>query len=226
MTVQKKHSVITIDGPAGSGKSTVAKLVADRLGFAFLDTGAIYRALAFLAQTSQISWDDEDKLAQLAANLKIEFKRIHGTNRIFVNNQDISEQIRTPQISQGASQVSRHPKVRQTLLKFQREFANHNSLVAEGRDTGSVVFPNASTKIFLNASVHVRAERRYKELLASGHNVQLEKIQKEVEERDVRDSTRKVAPLCPAPDAIVIDTSDMNIDQVVEKIIGLCVKPP
>ena len=213
-----KKRVVAIDGPAGSGKSTVARLVAKRLGFIYLDTGAIYRSLAWLAQRKGVSWDDEEGLAKLCNEMEIGFEG----DRVFVNGEDVTSEIRTEEMGQGASVVSAHPKVRESLLALQRDFALKGGLVAEGRDMGTVVFPDAALKVFLVASVEERARRRWVELKERGVSPlpSLEEIEDMICQRDLQDSNRKTAPLKKAHDAVELDTTGLSIPQVVERIVG------
>ena len=209
--------VVAIDGPAGSGKSTVAKMVAERLGFTYLDTGAIYRSLAWMALRQGVSWDDEDSLAGLCSGMRIELR----DSRVFVNGADVSGEIRTEEMGRGASQVSAHPRVREALLELQRGFCERGGLVAEGRDMGTVVFPDAALKVFLVASPRERAMRRWKELKGRGVSPlpSLEEIEAMMEERDRQDSKRKTAPLKKAPDAMELDTTALSVEQVVERVV-------
>ncbi len=211
--------VITIDGPAGSGKSTVAKIVAKELGFLYLDTGAIYRALGYLALSKGIDLNDEDKVVKLIDEMELDIKIQEGSQRIYLNKEDISEKIRTEEIGMAASTVSKHPKVRKALLDLQRRFALKNNLVAEGRDTGTVVFPEAKVKIFLTATPEVRAKRRLKELKEKGMHVNYNEILESILKRDRQDSERETAPLKPADDAVIIDTSELTVEEVVEKVL-------
>ncbi len=210
--------VIAIDGPAGSGKSTVARLVAQRLGFTYLDTGAIYRSLAWLAKERGVSWEDGDSLSLLCRDMHIEFK---GRD-VWVNGQDVTNLIRTEEMGRGASKVSAHPPVREALLDLQRDFARDDvGLVAEGRDMGTVVFPRAALKVFLVASAKERAMRRWRELRDRGVSPlpPLEEIEESIERRDRDDSSRKTAPLKKSKDALELDTTGLTIDQVVEQIV-------
>lgn len=215
------HLVVAIDGPAGSGKSTVARRVASFLEYTLLDTGAIYRSVALLADEGGISWDDGQALARLAGSMDLRFRRHGDENRVLVNGRDVSKAIRSPHISMGASRVSALRPVREALLELQRQVARQGPLVAEGRDMGTVVFPDASVKVFLVASPEVRARRRHRELVAAGREVALEDVLAQQNERDAADSSRAVAPLRAAPDAVSVDTSEMTIDQVVEKVLEL-----
>ena len=207
--------VIAIDGPAGAGKSTVSRLVARRLGFFLLDTGAIYRSLALLAQLEGIDSGDAEALAARAARLAVRFEDGEGGQRVLVDGNDVSDAIRTAEISAGASRVSAHPGVRDALLELQREIARRGGCVVEGRDIGTVVLPWAPLKFFVTASVEERARRRHAELLARGQLADLAEVEIEIRERDRRDETREVAPLKRAADALLVDTSTMAIDEVV-----------
>lgn len=216
-----RRIVVTIDGPAGAGKSTVAKQLARRLGYRLLDTGAIYRAVALLAQRRGIAWTDADACARVAHDLDISYQWIGDTNHVLVAGEDVSEAIRTPEISQGASQVSAHPAVRAALLDIQRRVAEGGGLVVEGRDTGTVVFPSAEAKFFLTATEEERARRRVAELSAKGTAVDYEQTVREIRERDQRDASRDVAPMKPATDAVLVDSSTQTIEQVVESLAKL-----
>ena len=210
-----KKLVVTIDGPAGAGKSTVAKQLARRLGYRLLDTGAIYRAVALTAHRRATPWSDAAGCAELARTLDIRFDFVGDTNHVFLGGEDVSAAIRTPEISQGASQVSAHPPVRAALLELQRRLAAGGGVVVEGRDTGTVVFPHAAAKFFLTATEEERARRRVAEL---GPTADYEKTLREIQERDQRDASRDVAPMVPAPDAVLVDSSTQTIEQVVESL--------
>jgi len=202
--------VITIDGPAGTGKSTAARGLAARLGFEVLDTGAMYRAVALAAMRRTISLHDAEALSELLRNVRLDFR----SGQMLLDGEDVSTAIRQPEIAQAASQVAAVPLVRQHLVRLQRQAAEGRNIVAEGRDQGTVVFPDAAVKFFLTASPQARAERRRRELASRGLERDLGDILAEQAERDHRDSTRQVAPLTPAPDAIVIDTTHRSIDDV------------
>jgi len=206
--------VVTIDGPAGSGKSTMAKALAMALGWHKLDTGAIYRSLAWYARQQQVSWDDETGLATLCETLPLRFEG----DRVYMADDDITTAIREPEMSRGASVVSAHPAARAALLDLQRNLAAVEPCVAEGRDTGTVVFPNAFMKFFLNATLEQRAQRRYLELSEAGQQVSLDDIRKAEQERDERDSNRAVAPLCKPDDAVEIDSTTMSIQDVLKEM--------
>ncbi len=206
-------TVIAIDGPAGSGKSTLAKLLAARLGFAYLDTGAMYRAVAYLALHEGVAADDGASLAALAREARISFA-LDG--RIVAADRDLSEEIRRPAVSAAVSEVSAHAEVRSVLLDEQRRIGAAQDVVIEGRDIGTVVFPEAPVKLFLTATPEVRAERRRKELIAGGEHVGADETLQAIVARDAYDSQRAVAPLCRAADAIELDTSGLDVDQVVE----------
>ena len=220
--------VVVIDGPAGAGKSTIARNLARKLGLSMLDTGAIYRTLALASRHAGVAWDDEAGLAALCRGLPIRFEtRGDGTQRVLLADQDVSEAIRTAEITVGASQVSAHPAVRSELLSVQRALGARGC-VAEGRDMGTVVFPQASHKFFLTASPLVRATRRRDELLARGADdvPSVDDVRRSIEERDLRDSTRETAPLTQAADAVRVDTSEMDPDAVVEHLLKLIAGAP
>jgi CMP/dCMP kinase len=208
--------VVAIDGPAGAGKSTTARQLATRLSFSFLDTGALYRAVALCARQKGIDWSDATGLAALAAALDLRFEGSGADSRVIVGEQDVTSGIRAPEISEGASRVSAFPEVRAALLQLQREIGVRGRIVAEGRDTGTVVFPSAPAKFFLTAPVAVRAERRTRELRAAGRQVDPAEVQREMELRDERDRTRAVSPLRKADDAVEIDTAGRTADEVVD----------
>lgn len=213
-----RRIVVTIDGPAGAGKSTVARQLARHLGYRLLDTGAIYRAVALLAKRQGVAWTDPAGCAAIARDLDISYEFIGDKNHVFVAGEDVSAAIRTPEISQGASQVSAHPPVRNGLMEIQRRVAKDGGLVVEGRDTGTVVFPHAEAKFFLTATPEERARRRVAELTATGQPVDYAKTLSEIIERDERDSSRDVAPMKPANDAVLVDSSTQTIEQVVESL--------
>ena len=213
--------LVVIDGPAGADKSTIARAVADRLGVVLLDTGAIYRTLALVARRRQVPWDDERGLVDIASDLPIAFVEVDGRQRVMLGDEDVSEAIRTTEISEGASQVSAHPGVRQALLEIQRA-VGAKGCVAEGRDMGTVVFPHAPHKFFLTADLPTRARRRHEDLrvVEGAAAPSLQDLEAKMATRDARDSGRAVAPLRPAEDAIEVDSSGLSIAQVLDVIFG------
>lgn len=207
--------VIAIDGPSASGKGTVAQRVAEALGFHYLDSGAIYRIAALAARARDISWQDEVALAQMANTLDIRFEG----GEILLNGEIITDAVRTEEISRGASEVAVHPALRNALLALQKSFRQAPGLVADGRDMGTVVFPDASTKIFLTASAEVRAERRYKQLMEKGNHANLRDILQDLQTRDARDRARPVAPLQQSEQARLLETSQISIEQAVNTVL-------
>ncbi len=210
--------IITIDGPVAAGKTTAARRLAARLGLPLLDTGAIYRCVALAARRQNLDWHDEPAVAQVAVDLRLRFTDMRGTQQVRLDGFDVSEPIRHPKISEGASIVSAHPGVRAALLAVQRRQAEAGDLIAEGRDTGTVVFPAAEWKFFLTAAVQVRAQRRLLELHGKGVSTDLPNVLQEIRARDHRDSTRELAPLVPASEAITIDSTRLSIEQVVARM--------
>jgi len=221
MSAQADSFVVAIDGPAGAGKSTVAKSLSARLGYTFLDSGALYRAGAWAARRRGIAWSDSCALGQLIRNLAIRFVDRDGARRIEVDGDDVTEEIRRPEISEGASQVSAFVEVRAGLLALQRRIGSSGRVVAEGRDMGTVVFPDARTKFFVTAPIEERARRRTLELAASGRPQDFDVVLTEMRLRDERDSTRTVAPLRRAEDAIEIDTGGLNPEEVVSRMAAV-----
>ena len=214
--------IITIDGPSGAGKGTAARLIALELGFHLLDSGAIYRILGLAATDAGVELDDIDALVSLSNSLDLSFPYNAQGTEIVLNGVSVGDQLRTQAVADAASQIAVHPPVRDALMGLQRRQARDPGLVGDGRDLGTIVFPDANLKIFLDASVEVRAERRYLELIQSGQTVERSVILRNLEIRDVRDRTRKVAPLVPADDAYVIDSSDKTAAQVVADVRDLC----
>lgn len=211
--------VVALDGPAGAGKSTAARMLAERLDYVLVDTGALYRGVALAALDRGVSWDDGPALGSLVDALVLTFARdADGRQRLQIDARDRSGEIRTPQISDGASRVSRHREVRGSLLGLQRRLGEAGKVVLEGRDIGTVVFPDAEVKVFLTASDEARAQRRFDELSKAGHAVSFDEVLAEIRERDKRDSERDIAPLKPAGDAILMDTSGITLDEVVARL--------
>jgi len=216
MTDSKRYiPVIAIDGPSASGKGTVAQLVAEQLGYHYLDSGALYRIVALAALNNKVSWQDESALAKLAGELDIRFEN----GEIYLNNEIVSEQVRTEQMGKGASEVAVHTALRRALLDLQHSFRKAPGLVADGRDMATVVFPDAATKIFLTASAEIRAERRYKQLMSKGIHANLADILQDLQQRDARDRERSVAPLQQAEDARLLETSQLSIAQAVQAVM-------
>lgn len=211
--------IVTVDGPSGAGKGTLCYALAEKLGFALLDSGAIYRVLALAALKSAVDLDDESGLAALARKLDVQFLPVDGAVRVLLGGEDVSASIRTQAVAEAASRVAVFPAVRAALLQLQREFAQDSGLIADGRDMGTVVFPAAAAKLFLDASVEARAKRRYKQLQSQGIDGNFAQILAEVKARDERDRNRAVAPLKPAEDALVLDSTALSIDEVVKQAL-------
>lgn len=213
--------IIAIDGPSGSGKSTTARAVAKKLGFVFLDTGAMYRALTLLALENDIEPADEAKLSALAAKIDIKFADADDGQKVYVDGRDITDDIRTPEVTRAVSEVSAHPKVRELLVAMQKQVGQRQNIVAEGRDTTSVVFPDADLKIYLIASIEERARRRLKDFERMGKSTTLADQIRDIKRRDDYDSGRSASPLMKTSDSIEVDTTDMSIDQQVDRIVEL-----
>ncbi|MCU0698828.1 MAG: (d)CMP kinase [Myxococcaceae bacterium] len=215
--------IVAIDGPAGAGKSTVSKILARRLDFTLVDTGAIYRCVALKARRQGLALDDDARLEQLLGTLDVSFHVEEEVNHVFLEGEDVSEAIRTPENSLAASQVSSRPVVRAHLLDLQRRLALHaqHGAILEGRDIGTVVFPDADVKVFLFANPEIRARRRYEELFEKGHEKPIDQVLSEQNRRDREDSEREVAPLKPAADAVQLDSTDLPLSEVVQRIEDL-----
>ncbi|MBQ4335258.1 MAG: (d)CMP kinase [Myxococcaceae bacterium] len=213
--------IVAIDGPAGAGKSSVSKAIAERLSFSLVDTGAIYRCAALAARRAGIAADDDTALGTLTGTLAISFKMASGENRVFLGGEDVSEAIRTPENSSFTSQVSARPVVRQALLDLQRQLARTSprGAILEGRDIGTVVFPDADVKLFITASDEARANRRFAELTAKGIETTFDKVLADQRARDLADETREVAPLRAAEDALIIDTTALSLQGVIDRVI-------
>jgi cytidylate kinase len=215
-----KNIIVAIDGPAASGKSTAAKRLAKALGFLYLDTGAMYRAITYAVIKNNI-FDDLKKITEFVKNLDLRLKYENGLTRVFINSDEVTDYIRTPEVSGKVSEISRIPEVRQEMVKLQRKISSQGNLVAEGRDITTVVFPSADVKIFMTASLEERAKRRYKEHLERGDTVTFEEVKENLIKRDKIDSGRKVSPLKKADDAIELDTTDLSVDEELQKMIDL-----
>lgn len=209
---------VAIDGPAGAGKSTVAKGAAKELNYIYVDTGALYRTIALNALRLGII-DNEKSIVDSLGSLRVELKYIDGCQAVILNGEDVSDFIRTPEISMGASKVSAIPEVRTFLLETQREIARNNNVIMDGRDIATVVLPDAQVKIFLFASPECRAKRRYDELIEKGENVNYEDVLQDVNQRDYQDSHREIAPLKPSEKSIMLDTSDLKLEESIEAVV-------
>ena len=219
--MQESIPVITIDGPSGAGKGTVARIVAEQLGWHLLDSGAIYRVLAVAAQHHNISVEDEESLLPVAAHLDVQFQiSTVGEGSVILEGEDVSNAIRTEEIGALASKVAAFPRVREALLRRQRAFKVTPGLVADGRDMGTVVFADAPVKVFLTASAEERAQRRFNQLKGKGFDVKIGRLLDDIRQRDERDQTRKVAPLVPAEGALIVDSTELSIEEVVGKILS------
>ena len=215
---------IAIDGPAGAGKSTIAKKLAKDLGFVYVDTGAMYRAMAYFFLQNNISSDDETAISAACENVDVTIKYENGQQQVILNGENVNGVIRQEKVGNMASATSIYPAVRTKLVELQRELAKTQNVIMDGRDIGTVVLPNANVKVYLTASVDERANRRYKELIEKGMEVNLLDIKKDIEERDYRDMNRENSPLKQASDATLIDSSKMTIKEVVDEILKLCNK--
>lgn len=209
---------IAIDGPAGAGKSTIAKNLAQKLGYIYVDTGALYRAVGLNALRCGYDTKDESLITGTLKNINVELKFVDEVQKIYLNGEDVSQDIRTPQASMAASNVSAIASVREYLFDLQQDIAIKNNCIMDGRDIGTVVLPNAQVKIFLTASVEERANRRYKELIEKNIDVDYNSVLEEMKQRDFQDSNRKIAPLKPADDAIIVDTTNKSLPQVISDI--------
>ena len=217
--MKKNGLIIAIDGPSGAGKSTVARLLAQRLGFIYIDTGAMYRAIGWKAKQERVDPENEDKLAELCGRTTVTIKKDNSDPRFYVDGFDVTGEIRTPEMGMMASAVSKSPVVRARLLTLQRELGMNGGVVMDGRDIGTVVFPDADLKFYLEARAEERGRRRYLELKEKGMDVDLLQITQEIRDRDQQDSGRLIAPLKKADDAFLIDSSTMSIDQVLDHML-------
>lgn len=211
---------VAIDGPAGAGKSTISKGAAKKLGFIYVDTGALYRTIALNAARNGVL-DDPDGVVKMLADTKVALAFENGVQCVYLNGEEVSAYIRTPEISMGASKVSAIPQVREFLLELQRDIARKNNVIMDGRDIGTVVLPDAQCKIFLTATPECRATRRYKELVEKGENVKYEDVLADVNARDYNDSHREIAPLKPTDESIIADTSELKLDESVDMIVKI-----
>jgi len=220
--------IITIDGPSGTGKSTIAKLLAERLGFVFFDTGAMYRALTYQILKEHIPLDDQDKISALLRDFNFRIETLSNEKKYYVGDEEVTEQIRSQKVTKHVSEVAALQVVRDSLVHMQRRFAENSDSVFEGRDMGTVVFPNAQLKIYFTASSEIRADRRYHEFLskhsAEAHHLTKQQVHEDIIRRDAYDSSRQISPLRPAEDAYLLDTSHLTIDEVVEHILSLLPK--
>ena len=216
-----KRISIAIDGPAAAGKSTVAKVVAKKLSYVYIDTGAMYRAITYAALEQKVDIENEEKLMEVVKNVNIEFQQGENTQLVFLNGQDVSEVIRTPEVTNRVSIVAKHRLVREEMVRRQQELAEKGGVVMDGRDIGTHVLPDAEVKIFMLASVEERAERRHLENINKGFDSNLEQLKKEIAQRDKLDSEREVSPLKKADDALELDTTSLSIEEVVQKIMSI-----
>lgn len=212
---------IAIDGPASAGKSTIAKKIAEKLGLIYLDTGAMYRSLTYAAVKNEVSFEDEEALVSLLDTCNISFKMENGVQKVSLNNEDVTEYIRNIKVTNHVSEVSSHVAVRKEMVSRQQEIAREGGIVMDGRDIGTVVMPHANLKIFLNASAEERASRRYQELRSNGVKVSLQQLTEDMKARDHYDTHRVASPLKKAEDAIELNTTNMNIDEVINKMLSL-----
>ena len=212
---------VAIDGPVGAGKSSIAKECAKRLGFIYVDTGALYRCIGLFCDRNGVNIDDASRVEAALSHITLDVKIKNGTQHVYLNGYDVSEEIRLPEISMAASKVSAIPAVREYLLQFQRDMAASQNVIMDGRDIGTVVLPNAEVKIYLTADAEVRAKRRYDELIAKGNKVTFESVLADLNQRDRNDMTREIAPLKQADDAVLADTTKLDFDSSCELIIGI-----
>lgn len=220
-SVWNKMKAVAIDGPAGAGKSTIAKHIAHRLGFIYVDTGALYRAVAYFVLQHDISMSDVEHLDRALSAMHLDLRFIANEQRVFLNNIDVSDQLRSTTVSMQASQISAMKSVRAFLLALQKDIAQHNNVIMDGRDIGTVILPHADVKIFLTATAEDRAKRRYRQLLQHGTQVDFQQLLTEIQQRDYNDSHRALAPLKQAPDAIVVDTTGNTLEQSIQLLTNI-----
>lgn len=212
---------IAIDGPAGAGKSTIARAAASKLGFIYVDTGALYRSIGLYCLNNNIETTDRTEVERILPDISVQLKYLDGTQRVILNDNDVSEEIRKPECSMAASNVSAIPAVREFLFELQRKMARENDVIMDGRDIGTVILPDAEVKIFLTASPEERANRRFKELVEKGNNPDYDELLKEINQRDYNDMHRETAPLKQADDAILFDTTTLGKDEVVDELLKI-----
>jgi cytidylate kinase len=212
---------IAIDGPSGAGKSTIARILAQKLGYIYVDTGALYRATGYAVTARGVDYHDAAAVEALLPSLSVSLRYVDGAQRVYVGDEDVSDKIRTPEMSMAASAVSAQPPVRAFLFQLQQDIAAENNVIMDGRDIGTVVLPHAQVKIFLTASAEDRARRRYEELIEKGQDVTYEDVLADMKERDYNDSHRAIAPLKPADDAVLVDTTGYELEQSVERLATL-----
>ncbi len=213
--------IVAVDGPVGAGKSTVARNVAKKLGFSYVDTGAMYRAIGLYCYEHKVNMDDAESIAKASVNARVELVNTKNGQRTLLNGKDVSDKIRLPEIAMATSKAAAVPEVRSALVKAQRKAAESADVIMDGRDIGTCVFPDADVKIFLTASPEIRAERRFRELRAKGSDTDYETVLKELKERDYIDSHREITPLRMAEDAVMVDTSDLDFDETCAKICDI-----
>lgn len=212
--------IVAIDGPAGTGKGTVTKIIAEKLNLIYIDTGAMYRAVTLKAIRNEIKPEEQEKLEKMLKDISVKFNKVNGEQQVLLDNEDVSKEIRTPLIDNMTSKYSAIQQIREKMTVLQREMKNQGNIIMEGRDIGTVVFPDADVKIYLDASLEEIANRRYKQYQEKGIQCTYEEVKKEIEERNKRDKNRSLAPLKQAEDAVYIDTTKLTIDEVVEKIMN------
>lgn len=212
---------VAIDGPAGAGKSTIAKAAAKEIGFIYVDTGALYRTVGINALRNKVNMESDEDIASVLPSTQVQLKFVDGEQRMYLNGEDVSSEIRLPEASMAASRVSAVPKVREFLFDLQRDLAKKNNCIMDGRDIGTVVLPDAKVKIFLTASPECRADRRYKELCQKGVEVNYDDVLSDIVKRDYNDSHRAVAPLKPAEDSVYLDTSELDLQQSIDAVINI-----
>jgi cytidylate kinase len=217
----KKKYIVTLDGPAGAGKSTVSKELSKKLSYIYLDTGALYRAVAYKIIQERVRAEVTDRFHEFCNNLQIRIQRVDGSMKVSVDGEDVTDKIRTEEIGILASRVSAIPVVRKILYPVQREAGREGGMIAEGRDMGTVIFPDADFKFFLEATVEERVNRRYKELVARGNHIGYEEVKRDLIQRDKQDTERELSPLVPSDDAVIIDCTEMTVSEVVERMMSI-----